>query len=164
MKTKRISKIQTKKGTLRNISNNKSFKSTKSIIQPLIQFQNEITIVFFEMILMIKLFHWNTYSYATHKATDDLYSKLNENMDQFMEILLGKTLRRINLQNTKTIKLIDYDNNKQKLISKINELKNYLIGLDNYSKMTTMSNSDLYNIRDEILGDLNQFLYLLTLE
>lgn len=161
MKTKNISKLQRKKGTLKNISNN---KSTKSIIQPLIQFQNEITIVFFEMILMIKLFHWNTYSYATHKATDDLYSKLNENMDQFMEILLGKTLRRINLQNTKTIKLIDYDNNKQKLISKINELKNYLIGLDNYSKMTTMSNSDLYNIRDEILGDLNQFLYLLTLE
>jgi hypothetical protein len=28
--------------------------------------------------------------------------------------------------------------------------------------MHIMSNSDLYNIRDEILGDLNQTLYLLT--
>ena len=147
-------KKQRGKGTRKNRHSSDSFAS----------FQKEITVVFLEMLLMVKLFHWKTTSYATHKATDDLYSKLNENMDQFMEILLGKTLRRINLQNTKTIKLIDYDNNKEKLISKINELKSYLVGLDNYFKMTTMSNSDLYNIRYEILGDLNQFLYLLTLE
>jgi hypothetical protein len=28
--------------------------------------------------------------------------------------------------------------------------------------LRTMSNSDLFNIRDEILSDLNKFLYLLT--
>jgi hypothetical protein len=41
-------------------------------------------------------------------------------------------------------------------------LKNYLVGLDNNKALSTMSNSDLFNIRDEILADLNKFLYLLT--
>ena len=31
------------------------------------------------MLNTIKLYHWKTYSYATHKATDDLYSKIGEN-------------------------------------------------------------------------------------
>ena len=54
-------------------------------------FQKEITVVFLEMLLMIKLYHWKTTSYATHKATDELYSKLNENIDSFIEVLLGKS-------------------------------------------------------------------------
>ena len=45
-------------------------------------FQKEITIVFFEMLLMVKLFHWKTTSYPTHKATDELYTKLNANMER----------------------------------------------------------------------------------
>jgi hypothetical protein len=48
------------------------------------------------------------------------------------------------------------------LKSKIMSLKNYFVGLDNNKALSTMSNSDLFNIRDEILADLNQFLYLLT--
>ena len=65
-------------------------------------FHREITIKFLEMLLAIKLFHWKTTSYATHKATDELYTKLNENMDSFIEILLGKTESRINLLNQKS--------------------------------------------------------------
>ena len=33
---------------------------------------------------MIKLFHWKTHSYSTHKATDELYSKLNDDIDKFV--------------------------------------------------------------------------------
>ena len=40
--------------------------------------------------------------------------------------------------------------------------KGFLVGLNSNKAMKGMSNSDLYNIRDEILGDVNQFLYLLT--
>jgi hypothetical protein len=34
--------------------------------------------------------------------------------------------------------------------------------LTNHKAMKIMSNTDLLNIRDEILGDMNQFLYLLS--
>jgi DNA-binding ferritin-like protein len=124
-------------------------------------FQKEITVVFFEMLLMVKLFHWKTSSYATHKATDDLYTKLNANMDSFIEVLLGKTGLRIDLMGTKSIRLIDL-NSLESFKKEIESFKGYLVSLNDNSTMKRMSNTDLYNIRDTILGDLNQLLYLLT--
>jgi hypothetical protein len=124
-------------------------------------FQKEITVVFFEMLLMVKLFHWKTSSYAVHKATDDLYTKLNANMDSFIEVLLGKTGLRIDLMGTKSIRLIDLSS-PESFKREIESFKGYLVSLNDNSTMKRMSNTDLYNIRDTILGDLNQLLYLLT--
>ena len=112
---------------------------------------------------MIKLYHWKTFSYSTHKATDDLYDSLNSNIDTFMEVLFGKSQKRSNLVNKKTIQLIDLTSPEQ-LKQKIMNYKSYLVGLDENKAMRSMSNSDLYNIRDEILGSLNKFMYLLTLK
>jgi DNA-binding ferritin-like protein len=142
-----------------NNKTRKKLSSNKNVL--LFNFQKEITIVFMEILIMIKLFHWKTHRYSTHKATDELYDKLNEHIDRFIEVLLGKTNSRIDLINNKTIKLIDL-NSQESLKLKIKELKEYLVGLNNNKALKLMSNTDLYNIRDEILGDLNQFLYLLT--
>ena len=125
------------------------------------KFQQEITVKFMEMLMMIKLYHWKTYSYATHKATDELYTKLNGNIDTFMEVLFGKTQIRTNLLNCRKISLIDLTSQEQ-LKREIEKYKTYLVDLSNNSLMLKMTNTDLLNIRDEILGDLNQFLYLLT--
>lgn len=122
-------------------------------------FEKEITVIFLEMLLMVKLFHWKTHSFATHKATDELYDSLNEHIDNFIEVLLGKTGNRIDLMNHKTISLIDLESSS-KLKSKIESFKSYLVSLTN--NMSVMTNTDLLNIRDEILGDMNKFLYLLT--
>ena len=147
--------------TYRKRSNNTYSRKNRNTGSTMSTFQKQITVVFLEMLIMVKLFHWKTYSYATHKATDQLYDSLNDNMDKFIEVLLGKTGSRIDLMNNKTISLIDL-NSQESLKSKIMSLKNYLVGLDNNKALSTMSNSDLFNIRDEILGDLNKFLYLLT--
>ena len=135
-----------KKNTTKRVKNT-SFSS----------FQKEITIIFLEMLLMVKLFHWKTTSYATHKATDDLYSKLNANIDSFMEILFGKSGIRTDLMSNKNIRLVDLSS-QESLKREIEEFKSYLVNLNNNSTMKKMSNTDLYNIRDTILGDLNQFL------
>jgi hypothetical protein len=125
------------------------------------KFQKEITVIFFEILLMIKLYHWKTTSYATHKATDDLYTKLNSNMDSFIEVLLGKSGMRTNLMDHKNIRLIDL-NSPDLLKREVELFKGYLVSLNDDKTMKIMSNTDLYNIRDEILGNMNQFLYLLT--
>lgn len=128
-------------------------------------FEREITMRFMEMIIMIKLYHWKTYTYATHIATDDLYGKVNKNMDKFIEVLLGKVGNRINLLKHKSIKLTDFDSSiddTKKFKHEIVKFKEYLVNLNTNSFMVKMANSDLYNIRDEILSDLNQFLYLFT--
>jgi len=140
--------------TRRKVSSTKNSSSIS-------KFKKEVTVIFFEMLLMVKLFHWKTYSYATHKATDDLYSELNENIDKFIEILLGKTGSRIDLMGHKSISLIDL-NSPEQLKSKIESFKSYLVGLTNNKGLSSMTNTDLLNIRDEILGNMNQFLYLLT--
>jgi len=141
------------KGTRRQtMSNNSSSLSA---------FQKEITVVFLEMLLMIKLFHWKTHSYATHKATDELYTKMNENIDSFIEVLLGKSGLRTDLMSNKHIRLVDLSS-AESLKREIESFKGYLVSLNDNKAMKKMSNTDLYNIRDTILGDLNQFLYLLT--
>ena len=139
----------------------KGTRKIRSTSSSLAAFQKEITVVFFQMLLMVKLFHWKTMSYATHKATDDLYSKLNENMDSFIEILLGKSGSRIDLMSNKTIKLVDLSSSES-FKREINGFKNYLVNLNDNKALKQMSNTDLFNIRDTILGDLNQLLYLLT--
>ena len=124
-------------------------------------FEKEITIIFLEMLMMIKLFHWKTRSFATHKATDELYESMNGNIDKFIEVLLGKSGSRIDLMGNKSISLIDL-NSQEQLTSKIEYFKHYLIGLTNNKSLSSIKNTDLLNIRDEILGDMNKFLYLLT--
>jgi hypothetical protein len=141
--------------TRRNLYSNNSFSSKMS------SFEKEVTIKFLEMLMMVKLYHWRTRSHATHKATDELYSSLNEHIDNFIEVLLGKAGNRIGLINNKSFSLIDVDS-QEKLQQKIISFKSYLVGLNSNKTIGTMSNSDLLNIRDEILGDLNKFLYLLT--
>jgi hypothetical protein len=133
--------------------------STKN--SSLAAFQKEIAVVFLEILLMVKLFHWKTTSYATHKATDDLYTKLNANIDSFIEILLGKSGSRIDLMSNKNIRLVDLTS-QESLKREVEAFKGYLVGLDDNAAMNKMKNTDLYNIRDTILGDMNQFLYLLT--
>ena len=113
------------------------------------------------MLMMVKLFHWKTHSFATHKATDELYDSLNGHIDNFIEVLLGKTGSRINLTNQKSISLVDL-NSQSSLKKRIEEFKKYLVGMNTNKAIASMNDTDLLNIRDEILGDLNKFLYLLT--
>jgi hypothetical protein len=150
------------KRTSKNIMRTNTTRTIRSRKTGLLQhFQKEITVVFLEILLMVKLYHWKTHSYATHKATDELYTKLNSNIDSFMEILLGKSGIRTELMGHKNIRLVDLSS-IESLKREIDGFKGYLVGLDDNKALNIMSNTDLYNIRDTILGDLNQFLYLLT--
>ena len=136
------------------------FSKKHSLKNKSLSFEKKMTCVFFEMLLMVKLYHWNTFSYATHKATDEFYSSLNDNMDKFMEVLLGKTETRIDLKTTKNINLFCVGDNEFK--NKITEFKNYMHELSN-ENMGLKMGEDLLNIRDEIIADLNQTKYLFRL-
>ena len=120
--------------------------------------KSHIVKIFIEMLNMIKLYHWKTTSYAQHKATDELYAKLNEHVDSFVEVLLGKDQSRIKMVE-KRIDLLD-PNTTSELKHRIFEYRQFLTEMNIYFNETR--DSDLLNIRDEILGDINQFLYLLS--
>jgi len=122
--------------------------------------ENEIVLKFIQMLNIIKIYHWKTLSYPEHKATDELYERLNENIDKFVEILLGKDQSRVKMLE-KRIDLTDSDNLKD-FKSKIFEYRTFLTDMNMF--FDSKRDSDLLNVRDEILGDINQFLYLLTFD
>ena len=115
-----------------------------------------IVIMFLRMLNTVKLYHWKTTSYAQHKATDDLYSNLNSSIDTYVETMLGKKGDRINLSGVRSMPLLEYTNIKD-FSREVKKYKEFLIQLK-----YDVNDSDLSNIRDEILGHLNQFTYLLT--
>ena len=142
----------------------KTMKKTKKTIKrkPIVnnQKKSHIVKIFIEMLHTVKLYHWKTRSYAQHKATDELYDKLNENIDKFIEVLLGKDQTRIRLIE-KRIDLLDA-NNTRDIKERIFEYREFLTDLNIWFDNTR--DSDLLSIRDDILADLNQFLYLLTFD
>jgi len=113
--------------------------------------------VFMEMLNLVKIYHWNTKSYGQHKATDELYERLNEHIDKFVEVLLGKNQTRVHLIEHR-IELVDSINTFS-FKQRIHEYREFLMDLDII--FDKKRDSDLLNIRDELLGDLNQFLYLM---
>jgi len=114
-----------------------------------------------EMLPTIKFYHWTTGSYATHKATDGIYGKLNDHMDSYVETMLGKFNNKLKVSDFKTLNVTNIDSNEkmEKHVNHfINELRIYNQDLDQEN------DSDLLNIGDEIVADLNVFLYLLRLK
>jgi DNA-binding ferritin-like protein len=152
MATKRILRKKSAPKTLKNTGNKKIYKDT--------------VYCFLQMLNTIKLYHWKTTDYATHKATDQLYSDINGKADEFVEVLLGKSdaagKNRAMILNVKSINVRSFNNNNE-LKREIEKYKSFLISFTNNSLMKKQYNADLIAIRDEILALLNQFLYLLTL-
>ena len=116
--------------------------------------------IFMEMVNVVKLYHWNTKSYAEHKATDELYERLNGNIDKFVEVYLGKDGSRIEKWNQKIE--IPQLKTKSTLKSRMYEFRDFLVQMNDV--FDEKKDSDLLSIRDDILADINQFLYLLTLK
>ena len=139
----------------------KSNKKTRRSIGSNSYSPQKIVFMFLQMLNTVKLYHWKTSSYAQHKATDELYTNLNANIDSFVEVMLGKTGGRVNLTGQKSLPLLDYTN-VEDFKREVNIYKNYLINMSKDTSLNISGNSDLMNVRDEILANLNQFTYLLT--
>ena len=115
--------------------------------------------VFMEMLNMVKLYHWKTHSYSEHKSTDELYEHLGENIDKFVEVLMGKDQKRIHMMESR-IQLVDTKNTKE-FKTRILQYRTFFTDMDMY--LDSRRDSDLLSIRDDILADINQFLYLLSM-
>ena len=125
----------------------KTYKSKKG---------GEIVSVFFHMRSQIKLYHWQTRSFSEHKATDDLVTALDTNIDKFIEVYMGRYGRPY-IKKTLPVKNLT-----------VSGIRGFITKSDEWlasslPRMLKKTDSDLLNIRDEILADLNQIKYLFTL-
>jgi len=124
------------------------------------QTHSQVVAAFLETLNMIKLYHWKTKSFAHHKATDELYQELSKNIDLFVEVLNGKNENRIEMLSHH-LKLYDFTS-KTELKIKMFEFRQLLVDLDR--TFDPRDDSDLFSIRDDMLTNVNQFLYLMTMD
>ena len=108
----------------------------------------------------IKLYHWQTRVYARHIATDKMLKKLEKEIDSYVEIYIGKYGRpKINGKNASiTLQNLSEAGATRMIVAAVKYLQGPL------TKTLQPSDTDLMNIRDEIIADLNQLLYLFTLK
>jgi hypothetical protein len=116
----------------------------------------QIVTIFFNIRDQVKMYHWQTKSFAEHKATDDLVATLDTNIDKFVEIYMGRYGRPL-IKKTMPVKNLTVSGIRAFISRNSKWLETKL------PRMIKRSDSDLLNIRDEILGDLNQVKYLFTL-
>ncbi len=114
-----------------------------------------------ESVHMIKLYHWKTKSYATHKATDGLHGKLGEIVDRYVEVLIGKVNLNLNMSDYSELHLKNLKDNDELEVF-IKELIEFLLKI--HKQLDMERDVDLMTLRDEIISELNQFLYLLRLK
>jgi hypothetical protein len=108
----------------------------------------------------IKLYHWQTRVYARHIATDKILEKLDKSIDSYVEIYIGKYGRPKLTSKNATITM--HNLTEAGAVRLVNSAIKYLQGA--LTKTLKPSDTDLMNIRDEMIGDLNQLLYLFTLK
>ena len=115
-----------------------------------------------DMLQMVKLFHWSTTSYANHEASDELYERMNERVDRFVEVYMGKDRAHRLSWNDDMHVLHGSDGEAQDKGKNFSEtmmnFREFLINLDRC--LDPERDADLLNIRDDLIGDVNQFFYL----
>jgi len=118
-----------------------------------------IPYIFMTMREQVKIYHWQTLSYPRHVATNDLVTKLDASIDQFVEVYISKYGRPLFTGKTSSIKL-----NNFKDVEMTRFVKDAISWLENdLPQKLKKTDTDLLNIRDTIVTDLNQTLYLFTL-
>ena len=106
----------------------------------------------------LKLLHWQTTLYAQHKAFRKTYESLDALIDDFIEVHQGKYGRvkidgeSIQLSNISEIKLGEF----------LETICSYLMNLKDY--LSESGDTDLLNLKDEMLAAINKLKYLLTLK
>lgn len=117
-----------------------------NVISPLVQFQQQL-----------RIFHWQTDSYAQHKAFGSAYEELDDLVDTFVETYMGVFGR------SKPTVVFQIELKPLSSLAVVNEI---LLSFEQYLRDMSLElkeYTDLLNIRDSIIGEVNKLRYLLSL-
>jgi len=122
----------------------------------------ELISFFFSLSNTVKLYHWSTNLYSRHKSSDDLFGIITSLTDKFMETYQGKygKISRSNIDDIDIKSKIISDDNFVMYLRNVSQFLEDIIK----NKFLSSKDTDLLNIRDELLAEINQTLYLFTLK
>lgn len=121
--------------------------------------KEEFILKLIQVQIQFKFLHWQTYGDAKHRTYGEIYDKLGELLDEFAETMMGK-YGRVEFDSEFSLMFQD--------ISSIN-MQNFLDGITEFlvsmtDQLDSKYDTDLLNLRDEMLGTINKSKYLLTLK
>lgn len=106
-----------------------------------------------------KFLHWQTFGDAKHRTYGSIYDGLGDLIDEFTETMMGKYGRPefqpefgIMLQDIQSLSIQNF----------MDGITEFLVGFTD--QLDSRYDTDLLNIRDEMLGLINKSKYLLTLK
>jgi DNA-binding ferritin-like protein len=106
-----------------------------------------------------KIFHWQTKSFSQHQSFDGVVNSLREHTDELIEAYQGRYGRifatssfKLGIENFSTIDVA---------FAYTDKLITFLV--ETFPTLIDPKCTDLLNIRDEILGNLYQLKFLLSL-
>jgi hypothetical protein len=121
--------------------------------------KEELVLKLVQIQLQFKFLHWQTFGDAKHRAYGEIYDSLGDLIDKFTETMMGKYGR------------VDFDPEFSLMFQDIKSLsvQNFMDGITEFlvgmtDQLDSRYDTDLLNLRDEMLGDINQLKYLLTLK
>jgi len=126
-----------------NKSNGPGTMSLESIASKLTHFQEQL-----------HLLHWQTSSYAEHKATGKLYEYIQDFKDDLMEKLMGYTARK-----PMSLKIDPIGPAEVAMV--VSELISFASSLKVYGESNAYH--DIANLADALSGEAAKTKYLLTL-
>jgi len=113
---------------------------------------DEIVLHLLGLVNRIKIYHWQTDSYAQHKITDDLVATLNAQIDTLVEAIQGRYGVRVGLTK------LNFGNlNISNLPATLQDSIDFLDGLE-------FPYSELLALRDDIVDTLDKGLYLFSFQ
>ena len=117
---------------------------------------HEVASKLIEIHNQLKFFHWQTTSYARHQAYGGAYDAMTGLIDNFVEVMMGKYGR------VPALPMKVYNRNEKDCMTFIDETIAVLLGLS--TMLSPTNDTDLLNIRDEMVSEFNKLKYLLTLK
>lgn len=115
----------------------------------LIKFQNQLRVL-----------HWQTDSFAKHKAFGKTYEDLDGLIDSLVEAYSGK-YQKLNFKAGSSIDILNTE--EINIDGVLTEVADYL-STTAVEELNPQKDTDLLNIRDEILASVSKLKYLLTLK
>jgi DNA-binding ferritin-like protein len=113
----------------------------------------------FALRTQLKLHHWQTYQFSTHKATDEILIVLDNLIDDYVERYMGEYGRPKITAATSEIHL---KNMSEKAI--VQFVKGAVVYLQStFVKGFKPTDMALLNLRDEMIATLQKLLYLFSL-
>jgi hypothetical protein len=107
----------------------------------------------------LRILHWQTNSYAEHKALGKAYEDLDELVDSFVEVFAGSDRSILEVgsfeckcHSIDSVTPLDFMKSVEKFIS------------ESLSDAIPEERTDLHNIKDEMLALVNKTKYLLNLK